>query len=252
MDFFGRKQKQPETHASADKRLDSEVHLEEDFSELVAREEPRSVDRAISDAHEAAHEATREEITRIKLIEQGYCPECRSRIENFVFTQVCPSCGWFRRLTPDSGRCLVHMDTDECIKCDKVFPVHGEQFLCVTDGVVYSQIMREHVRRIEYSWEAEELAEARETLQKRMHGVCSWCEKDLTDVPNDQIIEEYVAFGAYQERYLFCSIKCLAAFRKQYPTRVHRNCYETDCNNCNQCIKRYDTRGFKRVVLPIT
>ncbi len=249
MDLFGRKQKQQEVRGSGERRLDTEVHLEEDFSELVAREEPRSVTRAISEADEAAHEATREEITRIKLIEQGCCPECRARIENFVFTQVCPACGWFRRMAPDSGRCIVHMETGESIRCDRVFSVQGEQFLCVTDGVVHSQVMRKHVRQIEYSWEAQELAVARKTLKKRMQGVCSWCERELQDVEDSELIEEYVAFGAFQERYLFCSKKCLESFRKQYPARVHRNCYESDCDNCSQCIKRYDSKGFKRTVL---
>jgi hypothetical protein len=48
-----------------------------------------------------------------------------------------------------------------------------------------------------------------------------------------------VAFGASQERYCFCSDECYEAFRKMYPARVHRNCYERNCAECNLCIKRY-------------
>ena len=28
---------------------------------------------------------------------------------------------------------------------------------------------------------------------------------------------------------------------ERYPSRVHRNCYETDCAECDLCTKRYDT-----------
>ena len=49
-----------------------------------------------------------------------------------------------------------------------------------------------------------------------------------------------VAFGANQERFSFCSDECYEAFRKMYPSRVHRNCYERDCADCNLCIKHFD------------
>lgn len=235
--------KRPNTH------FDKEASLEEELSDLVAREKPRSVTRAISEADEAVHEAAREEITRMKLIEQGCCPECRGRIENFLYTQVCPSCGWFRRMVPDSGRCIVHMDTGEKILCDRVFQVNDDQFLCVTGGVVRSHVMQKYIKRVEYVWEDAELKEAQKSITKQRHGICSWCDKDLHEAEQEEPIEEYVALGSAQARYVFCSIKCLESFRKQYPSRVHRNCYETDCNTCDKCIKRYDSSGFKRVML---
>lgn len=255
MKLFGRQRKRGEVQRkrgevqrTSEKKLDAEASMEKDVDELAALETPKTMIRATSEAGEAARESTREEITRIKLIEQGCCPECRSLIENFVFTQACLSCGWFRRMAPDSGRCIVHMQTGERIQCDRVVPVQGSQLLCVTDGVVRSQVMRRCVLRIEFAWDEQELDGIRKTHSRTLQGVCSWCEKNLQDAAAGGPLEEYVAFGAFQERYMLCSEKCLEAFRRQYSPRVHRNCYDTDCNACNQCIKRYDSRGFKRFV----
>lgn len=50
----------------------------------------------------------------------------------------------------------------------------------------------------------------------------------------------YAAFGAYQEKFSFCCEKCLERFQHHYPTRVHRNCYEMECADCDQCIKKLD------------
>ena len=32
-----------------------------------------------------------------------------------------------------------------------------------------------------------------------------------------------------------------------YPSRVHRNCYERSCENCDLCVKRYsdETEGLR-------
>ena len=58
-----------------------------------------------------------------------------------------------------------------------------------------------------------------------------------------------VAFGTTQERYCFCSDECYEAFRKMYPARIHRNCYERDCEECNLCVKRYrgESGGMRSV-----
>ena len=231
---------------TSDKQFVKEV--EEELSERVVHEKTSSVTRAISEADQAITEATRQEITRMKLIEHGCCPACHGRIERFLYTTVCPSCGWVRRMVPDSGHCIVHMDTGEKIPCDHVYNVGTDQFLCVSDGVVRSHAMRQHVRRIEYVWDEEELKEAKKKIRKRFHGVCSWCENELQATEDNKPLEEYVAFGAVQERYIFCSLKCLESFRKQYPPRVHRNCYETDCDDCDKCIKRFNSHGFKRIM----
>ena len=49
----------------------------------------------------------------------------------------------------------------------------------------------------------------------------------------------HAAFGTAQERFVFCTDDCYEAFRRMYPARVHRNCYERDCAGCDLCVKRY-------------
>jgi hypothetical protein len=68
--------------------------------------------------------------------------------------------------------------------------------------------------------------------------LCSWCNK-ASDPEQDGFHLCHVAFGGFQERYCFCSDECYEAFRKMYPARVHRNCYERDCADCDLCVKRY-------------
>jgi len=227
-----------------------DAKLREELSALVALGKRSEVDRAINEAERVADEATRADIRGIKLMELGRCPECSARTENFLYTAVCPSCGWYRRSTPASEQCVVTMDSGEEIHCDHIFSVHGDQILCVRDGVVTNQVARRYVRRVDYIWEEGELEAARQRTRKEREGVCSWCDKSLREAEADGPFDEYVAFGAMQEHYVFCSKPCLVAFRKQYPPRVHRNCYETECAVCDQCIKRFDVDGYKRVMLP--
>ena len=68
---------------------------------------------------------------------------------------------------------------------------------------------------------------------------CGWCNKPC-DPDKDGFHLAQVALGSTQERYTFCSDDCYEAFRKMYPARVHRDCYERNCNECDLCIKRYD------------
>ena len=68
---------------------------------------------------------------------------------------------------------------------------------------------------------------------------CAWCDK-ACDTEKDGFHVVHVAFGTTQERHTFCSDECYEAFRKMYPARVHRDCYERKCADCDFCIKRYD------------
>jgi hypothetical protein len=69
--------------------------------------------------------------------------------------------------------------------------------------------------------------------------ICDWCEKNAKpDADGFHMCQ--IAFGAAQERYCFCSDDCFEAFRKMYPSRVHRNCYERSCDGCEWCHKRYE------------
>ena len=70
--------------------------------------------------------------------------------------------------------------------------------------------------------------------------LCAWCNKEA-DVHKDGFHIVHIAIGSTQERYCFCCDECYEAFRQMYPSRVHRNCYDRSCEDCNDCIKRYST-----------
>ncbi len=250
MKLFGRrsktKEKQTETIKS---ELPTDEKLAEELDELSAIGDKRDVSAADVQVKEAVTKATRDDIRSIKLIERGRCPNCQGRTENFLYTVICPSCGWFRRNVPEGGRSVVHLNNGNKIQCDHVYRGGTDEYLCVMNGVVVSEVMRTGVRRIDHLWDTKELERARERARKRQGGLCSWCEKSLDEADEGGPWMDYVAFGISQERYVFCSEKCQREFRRQYPSRIHRNCYETDCNACDKCVKRYDTHGFKRNIL---
>jgi hypothetical protein len=229
--------------------LPKDEKLKNELTELSAIGDRRELSKADSEVKEAVSKATQADIREIMLIDQGRCPLCHARTENFLFTVVCPSCGWFRRNIPSAGKSIVYLNTKEKIECDYVHHGRTDEYLCIRDGVVISEITRDMVQKIDHVWEKNDLEEARIMAHKLKTGICSWCERTLSETDEEEQGEDFVAFGAMQERYIFCSEKCQRAFRKQYPARIHRNCYEQDCNNCSLCIKRYDTHGFKRNIL---
>jgi hypothetical protein len=79
---------------------------------------------------------------------------------------------------------------------------------------------------------------------------CAWCEKQ-GDPDKDGFHVVYVAFGAWQERHVFCTEECYEAFRRMYPSRVHRDCYERNCAECDQCRKRYDEEADRLRLLSL-
>ena len=75
--------------------------------------------------------------------------------------------------------------------------------------------------------------------EHRSDGVlCAWCNKEA-NIKKDGFHAVHIAFGSFQERHCFCSDECYEAFRQMYPSRVHRNCYERSCEDCDFCVKRY-------------
>lgn len=239
-----RKKKKP----GSSKDVPKDETLKEEFAEITDIGGAKEIGKADSEVKVAVSEATKTDIRNIMLIDQGRCPTCHSRTERFLFTVVCPSCGWFRRKIPEAGHSVVHLNDNKKIVCDYVHR-GSDEYLCIRDGVVIAEVMRQSVFSIEHSWKENELEEARENARKLREGSCSWCATPLIEGDPEDVSQDYVAFGNMQEHYLFCSEKCQRAFRKQYPSRIHRNCYETECNQCDLCVKRFDTRDFKRRIL---
>ena len=227
---------------------DIHVDVGEELSSLSAGENPKTVGKAVSEAETVVSAATIADIREIHVVRKGRCPKCGARIEELLATSICPMCGWYRQNHADTGSCLFSLTDGNTVRCDRFFRVENDQILCVRGDHVVCQLSRQFVQRIDYEWETELLARARENHQRTRAGVCSWCNITLEDLDEEGApYEDYVAFGAYQQRFMFCSRKCMIAFRKQHPVRIHRNCYDTDCNECDQCIKRYDTQLFVRI-----
>lgn len=248
MALFGGRSEERKKRSESLIDVSKDPTLAEELGELARERSLKEIDRAGTEVEEAVTKAKQADIRRVMMIEHGRCPECQGRTDNYLFTHVCPSCGWYRREQPTVGKTVVHLDDGANISCDRIYRVEGDEFVCVEHGVVIALVMRRHVRRIEYQWTADEIAHMRERSRKLRAGVCYWCEKDLTelDAEEDGPFEDYVAFGVFQERYVFCSEACMASFRRRYLSRIHRNCYETDCRSCDKCIKRYDVDGFRR------
>jgi hypothetical protein len=111
--------------------------------------------------------------------------------------------------------------------------------LLVNKNVVSARIPTSQVSWIEYLWTDEEIDQRHKQVVDSMTLRCGWCNGEA-DPESDGFHLVHVAFGTSQERYVFCSDRCYEAFRKMYPARVHRNCYERNCAECNLCVKRYD------------
>ena len=149
------------------------------------------------------------------------------------------------------------MRGDSTLVCEEAFYA-PEEVLCVTQDVVRYRIPRSELLFIEFDWPEEEIEERRGQLEREERGQCSWCGKTLSphraddddrdedeDEEGDERRVTFVAFGLYQERYLFCCKEHQKAFQKQYPARVHRDCYHRDCSKCNECNKRFDDTSYE-------
>ncbi|NOY08135.1 MAG: hypothetical protein GXP33_04755 [Spirochaetes bacterium] len=245
MNIFSNKKKENKKKSQKKQDQPKDETLKEEFIEISDIADPKSVSKADSEVREALNQATKTDLRNILMISQGRCPICHGRTDRFLFTVVCPTCGWFKRKTPEKGHSHVYLTNGQEIICDYIH--HGkEEYLCIRGGVVVSEVMKSSVRNIDFIWAKNELKDAREQSHKVQGGTCAWCGKISEGGNEKDIFEDYAAFGSTQEHYRFCSEKCQRAFRKQYPSRIHRNCYETDCNTCNLCIRRFDTRNFKR------
>lgn len=223
-----------------------ESEVEESISLLTSKEAKSAVEKVITEVDTTVKEAAKESLRGLKLLEEGRCPECGKKTKRFLFTSVCPYCGWSSFISPQQkGRMIVHLKDGSTLGCDSTFDTETGDILCITDEVVRQRVPKENVNYTEFAWTEEEIAERRLQREREATGICDWC-GDTT--PKSGMIETYVAFGTYQERYFFCSQRCYLAFQKQYPVRIHRDCYHRPCEDCNECIKKYSDTSKKKVI----
>lgn len=210
----------------------------EEAMSLLSQEGKANLDQTMQEINAAVKEAAKASLRDIRLMEEGRCPSCGHKTQHFLFTSVCANCGWFSFISPEEGKSVIHLKNGTSIECGSTFDTRGDYILGITDGVVRAKVSKENVAHIEFVWTEEEISKKRQARTREQAGVCSWCEKLLNETEGEPIIV-YAAFGNYQDRYVFCSERCEQAFKKQYPVRVHKNCYNRSCIGCDLCIKKY-------------
>ncbi len=224
---------------------EQQEEAEEELSLLTQRGKG-TVKKVITDIDATVKEAAKESLKQLKLLEEGRCPECGRKTRQFLFTSICPYCGWSSFISPQQkGRMIVHLRDGTTLECDSTFDTQKGNILCIRDDVVRMKVPSANVSYIEFAWTEEEIAERKKQKEREETAICDWCGKTAHRA---EMLVTFCAFGTYQERYLFCSSKCMLAFQNQYSMRIHRDCYQRPCEDCNECIKKYYDTSSKKIL----
>ncbi len=218
--------------------IERQAEEAEEAMSLLGEKDSDDLDETMEEINVAVKNAAKATLQDIRMMEEGRCPSCGHKTRQFLFTSVCASCGWFSFISPEEGKSIIHLKTGHKIECGTTFDTQGDHILGITDGVVRTKVTKDNVQHIEYLWSEEEIKKKRTARAREQAGICSWCEKALT-LAEEEVIVVYAAFGSCQDRYVFCSKHCCEAFQVQYPVRVHKNCYNRPCPDCDLCIKKY-------------
>ncbi|MBR0459524.1 MAG: hypothetical protein IJJ26_09830 [Victivallales bacterium] len=220
-------------------------NLESDIS--ILGDDGTHEQRLQKDAEREVQDAAADSLKKIHKVNLGRCPVCGEHLSQHLTANICESCGWNKYDTPKVGKVKVHLaGTQECVEGNHAYLLKGGDCLVVRGDVIFARIPKNGYTWVEYCWTEDEIEQRHKLADDQIHIKCSWCNEDC-DLNRDGFHLVHVAFGTSQERHCFCSDDCYEAFRKMYPARVHRNCYERDCNDCNLCIKRYgdDAEGMR-------
>lgn len=210
----------------------------EEAMSLLSEDGQGQLDETMEEINEAVREAAKTSLRDIRLMEEGRCPSCGHKSNQFLFTTVCANCGWFSHISPEEGQSIIHLKNGGKIECGTTFDTKDYYILGITDGVVRAKVSKDNVEFIEFKWTEDEVQKKRKARMVVQAGVDSWTEKPLTEYEGEPILV-YAAFGNLQERYVFGNPENAEAFKKQYPVRVHKNCYERPCPDCDLCIKKH-------------
>ncbi|NLL82877.1 MAG: hypothetical protein GX230_01380 [Lentisphaerae bacterium] len=192
------------------------------------------------EASQQLREAAESSLRRLQVIQHGRCPQCGEGLRQHLFASVCDACGWYVYDTPRNSGVRVHLaGGGGVVEGDRAYVVKSGAVLVLRGDAVAARVPPSAFSWIEYLWNDEELSQRNKEVLDRLTIICGWCSK-IADPEADGFHICQVAFGSTQERYCFCSDECFEAFRKMYPSRVHRNCYERSCVGCDLCTKRYD------------
>jgi len=223
-------------------RLERDIHILED--EYGEKEK-----RLYKEAEKQAQEAAEDSLKQLHIIQMGVCPHCGEHLNQHLFAAICEACGWNAFEMPQKGPVRVHLKAKPAsIDGDRCYSLSTGDVLVVKRDVVVAKVLKDAIEWIEYTWTEEEIEKQYKQVIDRLKITCSWCEAPA-DPEKDGFHLVQLAFGSSQERFVFCSSQCFEAFRAMYPSRVHRNCYERKCSDCNLCVKRYDdeTDGIRMI-----
>ncbi len=217
---------------------DQRAHLEQDMEWLGADSEDAGR-RLQKEAEKTVQTAVEDSVKRVYMFNMGRCPNCNERLSQHLFAAICERCGWTAFEKPRSGPVRVHLLGGNMPIVGSNCYATKDMLVLIKDDAVAAQIPRRSVSWVEYVWTPQEMEQRYKQLVSAQEIRCGWC-NEPADPEKEGFSLVQVAFGTTQERYVFCSDPCYEAFRKTYPSRVHRNCYERNCAECNLCLKRYD------------
>lgn len=239
------------THEEPEKEKEQEPPLREPFLRAVQNEDrerdieileeqgPVAEKRLLKEVEKELQDAAEDSLKKLQFVQKGLCPACGEHLKQHLFASVCEACGWHTYETPRSSPVKVHLKGRESpIEGDRCYALRSGDLLVIRHDVVVARVHHDSVSWVEYLWTDEEIDQRHRQVAEKMIIPCGWCNKPANpDADGFHMV--HIAFGATQERYCFCADECYEAFRKLYPARVHRNCYETNCSECNLCVKRY-------------
>ncbi len=214
-----------------------EEFREQDIS-ILADEDGSKEQKLHLQAAKEVQTAAQDSLKRLHVLRLGRCPSCGEHLRRHLFASICEACGWHTFEVPRSGSVRIHLKDGSQIEGDRCYFVKEGAVLMLKDDLVVAKVAANSYDHIEYVWGEAEVGQRHKQLADRLNLTCGWCNAKA-DPDADGFHLAHLAFGGTQERYIFCSDECFEAFRKMYPARVHRNCYERECSECDLCIKRY-------------
>lgn len=196
-------------------------------------------ERLQKEAEREVKTAAEDSLRRLHVIQRGRCPKCGEHLHKHLFASVCDACGWHTFDAPRNGPVRVHLaNSQDVVEGERCYVVKTGAVLLLKKDVVVARIPASAVGWIEYVWHDDEISQRHKQVIDQVEILCGWC-NEVADAEKDGFHLIHVAFGGTQERFCLCSDECYEAFRKMYPARVHRNCYERTCADCDLCVKRY-------------
>lgn len=216
--------------------------LEQDIS-ILEDEDGSREERLQKEAEKEVQNAAEDSFKKLHVIQMGRCPVCGEHLHQHLFASICESCGWHTFDSPLNGPVKVHLkNRSEPLQGDRVYVIKTGFLLVVQNDLVVAKVPSDAYDYIEYIWDENEIDQRHRGVVERMRLSCGWCAKNANPA-EDGFHLVHVAFGTTQERYTFCSDECYEAFRNMYPARVHRDCFNRNCSECNLCVKRYSDEG---------